>query len=194
VTIRGLGGVGRLASFVEHSNPLTAVAGLKQHYPQWFKTTDRKSADAPWPAGFDPKKAPVYSHSEVFIAAPPEKVFKLLTDAKGWSSYFREVSDVRPEKKGPLVQGSKFSWHVLGTTQKSQVTLYEPNKALGWTAKGLGDTAYHRWYLKPERGGTRLISEEIQQGPGPKVLAHLLNPALTATHRAWMDAIAQKLA
>ena len=47
--------------------------------------------------------------------------------------------------------------------------------------------------LKPEGRGTRLVSEEVQQGPGPAMLKDLLNPALTATHMAWMDAIAKKL-
>jgi uncharacterized protein YndB with AHSA1/START domain len=189
---------GRVDAVVDNSNPLSSLLHFKREHAEHYTTTDRSTHPRAWPAGFDPKTAPVYSHSELFVDAPPHQVFRLITNAKQWTSFYEDISDVHvkgdAKGDGRLRRGTEFSWRVFGTKQHSEVVEYEENRVLGWNARGLGDDAYHRWILVPEGRGTRLISEEIQQGPGPALLAKHLNPALTAMHRSWVDAMRIKLA
>jgi uncharacterized protein YndB with AHSA1/START domain len=183
----------RVAQRVDNSNPLSSILHFQRAHREHFVTTDRKSHQRPWPAGFDPKSAPVYSHSELFVDAPPHQVFRLLTDAQRWESFYPDVSDVRTANSGRLELGEEFSWRVFGTVQRSEIVEYEENRVLAWNARGIGDEAYHRWILVPEARGTRVITEEIQQGPGPALLAKHLNPATTAMHRSWVDAMRVEL-
>ena len=185
---------GRIDAVVDNSNPISSLLHFKHEHPEHYVTTDRSSHARPWPAGFDPKTAPVYSHSEIFVDAPPHQVFRMLTDAKRWESFYDDVSDVNVKGGGRLRAGSEFSWRVFGTSQQSKIVEYEENRVLGWDARGVGDEAYHRWILVPEGRGTRVITEEIQKGPGPALLAKHMNPAVTAMHRSWVEAMRVKLA
>ena len=79
----------------------------------------------------------------------------------------------------------------FGTNQKSKVTLFSPNSAIGWTAEGAGVKAFHRWLLYPVAGGTRVVTEECDNGFSldmPVVgLKKLLNPGLHAAHQIWLE-------
>jgi len=41
-----------------------------------------------WPEQYDPRHSAIYALNDIDVKAPPEVVWKLLVDAKNWSSYF----------------------------------------------------------------------------------------------------------
>jgi hypothetical protein len=88
--------------------------------------------------------------------------------------------------------GTKFRWETFSVVQHSEVTLYEPDRALGWTARSPGTRAYHRWFLLPEGHGTRVITEECQRGFVAWLDHHWMNPSLHATHQLWLEELRLK--
>ena len=172
------------------SNPLTVLFGLETRYGQWMHPTPRVSEPTPWPTGIDWKKAPVYAHNETFIpGAKPEDVFKLLTDASRWSAIYPNATNVKVQGGGPLQQGSTFTWRTFAQDLKSKVTLYEPNRALGWTFEKAGVRGFHRWFVKPENGGVRLVTEEVELGIAPTLSAPVMNRGLAASHQVWVEQV-----
>ncbi len=71
--------------------------------------------------------------------------------------------------------------------QKSKVMLYEQDHALAWTAESLGTHAFHRWILFADGNGTRVITEECQNGLTALIDQFIMNPGLHATHQLWLE-------
>lgn len=175
----------------------------------------------PWPVAFRPQEDAVFTHNEIFIAdVPPNRVFEILVRAPDWPKFYENSADVELEaagtptsgirdsgfgirqgelcssatrnpKRDELSLGSKFSWKTFGTPQRSEVTLYEQDRALGWTAESFGTRAYHRWLLLPEGHGTRVITEECQHGFVAWLDQHWMNPSLHAAHQLWLESLKQ---
>ena len=173
------------------TNPIKVMATLRKTYAAALAATPRDSAHPePWPAGFDPKKNAVFARNDIEIGAPLSAVFERIARAADWPSHYPNSADVRIEGGGTdLRLGTKFEWTTFGTRQKSEVTLYDPPRAIGWTARGGGVRAFHRWILEPAAGGaaTRVCTEECQTGITPKLTKKLLNPTMHAGHQLWLD-------
>jgi uncharacterized protein YndB with AHSA1/START domain len=184
-----------------YRNPLQVMMTLRKRYRDWVVASDRKLANPkPWPAGFDPKTNPVFAYNEITISAPRGEVFTALTDATSWPAYYPNCSRVKllPGADGrtptALEAGTRFSWATFGTSLTSEVSLYEKDDAIGWSAKSLGLTAFHRWILEPAPGGgTRLITEECQYGLTAKLSAPLLNPTMHGGHQLWLERLKARL-
>jgi uncharacterized protein YndB with AHSA1/START domain len=162
---------------------------LATDQPQDFHASAPSEADpTPWPSGFDPKKSPVFAHNEIDIPQPPAVVFKALTQATQWPSWYPNSGGIQIQGGGDaLGPHSKFAWTTFGTRQNSQVTQYVPSQAIGWTAQGAGTQAFHRWLLYPDgKGGTRVVTEECQTGATPTTIKLLMNPGLHAAHQLWL--------
>ncbi len=175
------------------AKPAQFLAKLGLEHPSWFKASPRSEAHPkPWPAGFDPKKSPVFAHNEVFIPAPPAQVFAALTDTSRWPSYLGDAGKIQLKSGaapgGRLQLGTKYEWS-FGEKLKNEVTLFEQDKAIGWTADGTGSLAFHRWILEPVPGGTRLITEEVTNGLGQELLGKGINPMLRAGHQLWLESL-----
>ena len=92
------------------------------------------------------------------IAAPPEKIFAVLSSPAGHvaidgSGTVKHARDGQPDK---LVLGSKFGMDMkMGVPYKTQNTVveYEENRLIAWQHFGK-----HRWRyeLEPADGGTRV--------------------------------------
>jgi uncharacterized protein YndB with AHSA1/START domain len=108
--------------------------------------------------------APVTTHLQVLIAAPPAKVWTLLVDAPSWPKWQQAIESV--EAPGPLKNRLSFSWRMGGTNIRSQVQLFEPERRLSWTGTAMTAKAIHVWELKPEPGNrTLVIMKESLDGP-----------------------------
>lgn len=107
-------------------------------------------------AGSIHEDAPVTTHLQIQIAAPPAKIWALLIDAPSWPKWQKQIESVTA--KGPLGSGTLFSWRTGGTTIHSQVQLFEPERRLSWTGTAMTAKAVHVWVLEPKSGNQTLLS------------------------------------
>jgi len=178
-------------------NPARLLAHLALEHQGWLKASKKSEAHPmPWPAGFEPKNSAVFAHNEVFIPLPPSAVFAGLIDAARWPAHLGNAGkiDVRSGggPDGSLQKGTRYEWS-FGEKLKNEVTLFEPNRAIGWVADGTGSMGFHRWILEPVPGGTRLITEETQHGLVPKLSNKVVNPMLHGVHQWWLESLKAQL-
>lgn len=106
--------------------------------------------------------------AEAVIAAPPERVWELLTDFANMSDWSPETVKMLPLLKGGLRTGQNY----LGINKRKAVVWptrnvvadVEPGRRLVWDTKSSG--ARWIWELEPAEGGTRVVHRR----PVPKRL------------------------
>ena len=143
-----------------------------------------------WPEGFEPENARVYARNEIAIAASPERVWRWLIRAANWPAWYDNSSDIRFLNGGgpDLAPGTRFKWRTFGATVESTVLVFEPPHELGWDGKGWLPV-YHGWLIEPEEGGSRVITEECQNGFLGAIGAWYLRPMLLRGHQKWVESL-----
>jgi uncharacterized protein YndB with AHSA1/START domain len=148
-----------------------------------------------WPHQFDPKISAIYALNEIDVNAPPEVVWKLLVDAKNWSSYFPAEDQVKILSGEPeLALGTKYSRVTVGFLMNLIVTEYVPGRRISWSTLVDGDetgsSAFHGWVITPTDNGCHVLSEETQQGPFFLEELGRKNPgALYRYHQEWVESL-----
>jgi len=143
-----------------------------------------------WPQGLEPRNVDVFVHNEGWIDAPPEIVWANLIDATQWPSWYANSADVRIEGgQSKLAKGVSFNWKTFGFSIRSTVDVFEPNREIGWGVDSPEFAVHHAGVLVPERGGTRVITEETQKG-ADAIKFRLEQPnAMYDGHDWWMSAL-----
>jgi uncharacterized protein YndB with AHSA1/START domain len=143
-----------------------------------------------WPRGLEPQNVDVFVHNEGWIGAPPDVVWTNLIDATQWPSWYANSADVRIDGGQPrLAQGVAFDWKTFDFPIRSTVDVFEPNREIGWSVDNPAFQVHHAWVLVPERGGTRVITEEGQKG-ADAIRFRLEQPnAMYDAHDWWMSAL-----
>ena len=150
-----------------------------------------------WPPPFNPKTSAIYALNDIDVNAPPEVVWKLLVDAKNWSSYFPAENQVKILSGEPeLALGTKYRRVTVGFLMNLIVTEYVPGRRLSWSTVVDGDetgsSAYHGWVITPTAGGCHVLTEETQQGPFFLEEIGRKHPgALYRYHQEWVEALAR---
>jgi hypothetical protein len=123
-----------------------------------------------WPPGLEPRNVDVFVHNEGWIDA--------------------NSADVRIDDGLPrLAQGMGFDWKTFGFPIRSTVDVFEPNHEIGWSVDNPQFRVHHAWVLVPERGGTRVITEEGQKG-ADAIRFRLEQPnAMYDAHDWWISAL-----
>jgi hypothetical protein len=144
-----------------------------------------------WPDSYSPDRAPVFAHNEIVSARPASDLWPALVRAAEWPVWYPHASEVRGIAPGEdLVLGSTFSWKTLGVRVTTTVTEIVPNQALAWSGRARGSRGYHRWDLQPTPdGGCRIVTEEVQAGSVPTMLAARLRKALVTYHQEWLEGL-----
>ncbi len=144
-----------------------------------------------WPTGFHPDHAPVFAHNEIVSVRPVRDLWPALIRAARWPEWYAHATDVQGIGPGEdLVLGRTFRWKTLGVRVTTTVTELVPNKALAWSGTARGSRGYHRWALYPTPdGGSRIVTEEVQAGPVPTMLAARLRKNLVAYHQEWLEGL-----
>jgi uncharacterized protein YndB with AHSA1/START domain len=148
-----------------------------------------------WPPEFDPKHSAIYALNDIDVNAPPEVVWKLLVDARNWSTHFppeNQVEILSGERK--LALGTKFHRVTVGYPMSPIVTEFVPGRRLAWSTTVDGDetgsTAYHGWVITPTDEGCHVLSEETQQGDFFLELIGRKHPgALYRYHQDWVEGL-----
>jgi uncharacterized protein YndB with AHSA1/START domain len=147
-----------------------------------------------WPQGLEPRNVDVFVHNEGWIAAPPSVVWANLIDATRWPSWYANAADVKIDGGRPrLAQRVGFSWTTFGFPIRSTVDVFEPDHEIGWSVDSPQFRVHHAWVLVPERGGTRVITEEAQKG-AEAIKFRLEQPnAMYDGHDWWLSALGRGL-
>jgi hypothetical protein len=147
-----------------------------------------------WPTSFDPDRAPVFAHNEIVSARPAHELWPALVRAAEWPAWYPHASGVQgiAQDEG-LVLGATFSWKTLGVRVTTTVTELVEYRALAWSGVARGSRGYHRWDLQPTpNGGCRIVTEEVQAGPVPTMLAGRLRGNLVTFHQEWLEGLASR--
>ena len=98
-----------------------------------------RSTDIHWPPGFDPVKADLFSHNELFINASCERVWQHIIEAPKWPQWYPNSKDVRivSDASSVLKDGIAFRWTTFGLPLESKIHEFVPYTRIGWY--GLSD-------------------------------------------------------
>jgi uncharacterized protein YndB with AHSA1/START domain len=107
--------------------------------------------------------APVKATVQTLIAAPPEKVWRVLMDIPSWPKWQPDISAVSIQ--GAPTAGQSFSWTLGGTSIQSTLRRVEPQRSICWTGRVWHIRAIHCWNLSagPD-GGTVVNMQESMDG------------------------------
>jgi uncharacterized protein YndB with AHSA1/START domain len=108
------------------------------------------------------RTAPAIARSEIEIAAPPERVWELVTDIDRWPDWNPDIDSAA--LKGPLAPGTTFRWKAGPGKLVSTLRHVDPPREVGWTGKTMGIAGVHVYRLEPSGSGTRVVSEESWAG------------------------------
>lgn len=133
------------------------------------------------------KNAPVYCLLSVTIAAPPERVWNVLTRTEAWPQWFGAISFV--QCNGAVQPGTAFRWKVSGAAINSVFHTVKPYELLGWAGKSMGATAIHNWKIEPSGKGSVVFMEESMDGFLVKLLKKMMNRNVKTGGENWLQAL-----
>jgi uncharacterized protein YndB with AHSA1/START domain len=108
------------------------------------------------------------SQAQIEIAAPPERVWELLSNIERWTTWNSLVQ--KSVLSGPLHPGSVFRWKSKGFAVTSTLREVTPKRRLAWTGKAFGTRAVHTWEIEESNRGTILKTAESFAGWFPKLV------------------------
>jgi uncharacterized protein YndB with AHSA1/START domain len=114
------------------------------------------------------RSAAAVARAEAEIAAPPERVWELITGIERWPEWNPDVKSASLD--GEVAPGSTFRWKAGPGTITSTLRHVDPPHEIAWTGKTMGIAAVHVHRLEPREGGTRVVSEESWAGFPVRVL------------------------
>ena len=128
--------------------------------------------------------APVKCSKSIVINADSKKVWQLISNINGWSSWQTAIS--KPQLQGELQPGAKFVWKTGGATIHSTLHTVAPYSAFGWTGKTFGMYAIHNWTVKESNCVTTVSVEESMEGLLASLLKGSFNKNLEKGMLQWL--------
>jgi uncharacterized protein YndB with AHSA1/START domain len=149
-----------------------------------------RSTDIHWPPGFDPVKADLFSHNELFINASCERVWQHIIEAPKWPQWYPNSKDVRivSDSNSVLKDGTTFRWTTFGLPLESKIREFVPFTRIGWYgyAPGTEPTFYHTWYLTGRGNGCQVVTDEVGNGPDAANLRQTDEGLMHRGHDLWL--------
>ncbi len=145
-----------------------------------------------WPTGFDPAKADLFSHNELVINAPCERVWQYIIDATKWPEWYPNSKDVRIIEGTALAQGTVFRWTTFGLPLESKINEFVPYSRIGWygyapgTAPSTEHSFYHTWFLTPAGDACRVVTDEVGMGKDAAQLRETDESLMHRGHDLWL--------
>lgn len=134
---------------------------------------------------------------EIFIAAPPHRVWQLLRHIGRWQQW---TTLVRVLSARPAMHPTRFCWKASGIRFHSHITAERPTRTLQWKSIARGIVAERSWMLVPEGAGTRVITYVDAEGvllcirpEATRRLARLRNRQMLAELRAAAESARERV-
>jgi uncharacterized protein YndB with AHSA1/START domain len=151
---------------------------------------DHRCTEIHWPKGFEPEHAELFSHNELLIHAPAEKIWRHIVAATAWPEWYPNAKHVKVIGGGDALEAdSRFSWNTFGIDLESRVNEYVPTSRLSWYgyAPGTQPNFYHAWYLVPQDAESCLvITDEAGIGPDAAAFREHNQGLLHRGHDVWL--------
>ena len=130
-----------------------------------------------------------------YIDAPPETVFSFLDEPARQVSFTPSLTTSSLIERLPNGGArARYVFTVYGIDLEGEVraTDYDPPSRIVWTMTGdLSGTI--RWYLDPERDGTRFTFAATYRVPGPSFLQPVITPVLRRYNEREVRSLLQQL-
>ncbi|MBB5055819.1 hypothetical protein HDF16_000488 [Granulicella aggregans] len=151
-----------------------------------FSSTSMSNLESLAGTGRIHESAPIKASVGVVADAPPDVVWRILTDINDWPRWQPGIT--KTEAATPLVSGSTFHWTIGGNEVHSKVKLIEPGRRIAWAGSAFDSRAVHVWTLEPLPGGkTRIASNESMDGI---LLSHMFSSKeLADSDQDWLNAL-----
>ena len=135
--------------------------------------------------------APFVSHASIFIDASPETVWKIQSDINHWKDWNPRIT--KAVLNGSLEEGAKFKWTSGGFTVVSTLKYIEKNRLIAWSGEAIGSKARHVWVFEPEKGGTRVTTEESMSGWLVSIIKPIIPKFLEQSLEVWLKHLKTKV-
>jgi uncharacterized protein YndB with AHSA1/START domain len=151
-----------------------------------------RAAEIHWPTGFDPAKADLFSHNELVINAPCERVWQHIIDATKWPKWYPNSKDVQIIDGTVLAHGTVFRWTTFGLPLESKINEFVPYTRVGWYGYAPGTTPsvehsfYHTWFLTPAGNACRVVTDEVGMGNDAAHLRETDESLMHRGHDLWL--------
>lgn len=147
-----------------------------------------------WPAQYQPQDASFFVHNEVEIAAPPEVVWEILTQAEAWPQWYEgaEAVQVLGATDGVLTVSASFSWSTMGLDFTSVIKEFDPPFRLSWESRKAAIQGYHAWLIIPTPVGCKVVTDESQYGFLTLMQRIFVPNKLHQLHDRWLAKLAEK--
>jgi short-subunit dehydrogenase/uncharacterized protein YndB with AHSA1/START domain len=138
-------------------------------------------------------RPPVEVHNEIVIPAPVERVWDLLTDVKGWPSWYRACQWVQVESTGSATRPLSFRWKAHPVTLRSTVIATDRPHSFTFVADAWGLHADRTFTFRPTPDGlsTVVVSHETQVGLLPWLGRVFLSKRLYAANQVMFADLAR---
>lgn len=131
--------------------------------------------------------APLIARHELFIAAPIEPVWALLTDVEHWPRWQTGLTDVRLDQ--PLAPGRTFNWTSGGLPIESTVYLMETPRRIVWGGPAQGIMGIHEWIFTEPAGGVLVQTQESWDGEPIRADVNDAQQMLDTSIETWLQAL-----
>ena len=119
---------------------------------------------------------------QVTIAAPPAKVWAVLSNIQAWPQLDPNITQVAV---GAVQSGAPFSWETAGMTIQSTIRAFTPGQMLAWNGHVLNYHAIHVWRLAPSADGGTVVT--LQQSISGFMIGYLYSGAqMQQANRVWL--------
>jgi Polyketide cyclase / dehydrase and lipid transport len=147
--------------------------------------------DIHWPQGFDPSHADLFSHNELLINAPCERIWSHIIDATKWPEWYPNSKEVKITGDTVLKDGTVFRWTTFGLPLESKVNEFTPYTRIGWYgyAPGTAPSFYHTWYLKPRGDACLVVTDEVGKGKDAIHLRETNEGLMHRGHDLWLTTL-----
>lgn len=139
----------------------------------------------------DERKAAMTSGAEIHIAAPPERVWEVLTEFQRWPEWNSDVKSMSYD--GPLAPGTQFRWKAGPGTIVSTLDRVEPPRYIAWRGRTLTIDAYHEWWLEPRDSETHVRTQEGFFGPLARVGRPLMQKSVDKSFTDSLDRLKREV-
>jgi uncharacterized membrane protein len=129
--------------------------------------------------------APIYANSQIYIDAPPKRVWDVLTDINAWPNWHKGIRYAK--LSAPLGEDVTFRWKLNWMPIGSRIVMVHRHQSIGWMGISMNIITKNRWVLTPQKKGTFLQVEEYWDGRMASIVKLLRPKMLDNILKVWLE-------